>query len=271
MNKGRATCEVLKGIRLQIARENCIDYQIDECKYEGNCSGTCPKCEADIRFLERELVKQNKLGKAVVIAGLSVGLLGGITGCDSKKQEKEENSITPINESKSINDSILSKIITKTPQDTFHPKCSSYNNNFVLGSFEGGLELEEYPFRNDFIFDSIVENIVEIEGDIDRPVGLIESMPEFPGNFDSLQNFIKKEVTYPVNCKKDSITGVVLIEFAVEKDGTVTNVKVIQSAHPELDAEAIRVVKSFPKFKPGERLGEPIRTIMQVPIRFTMK
>jgi TonB family protein len=271
MNKGKATCEVLKGIRLQIARENCIEYQTEECKFEGNCSGTCPKCEADIRFLEKELVKQNKLGKAVVIAGLSVGLLGGLTGCDSKKQEKEENSITPINESKSINDSIPLKTITKTPQDTLHPKCSSYNNNFILGSFEGGLELEEYPFRNDFIFDSIVENIDEIEGDIDRPVGLMETMPEFPGDMDSLKNFIKKELIYPENCKRDSISGVVLIGFVVEKDGTVTNVKAIMSAHPDLDAEAVRVIENMPKWKPGKQQGKPFRVSMQIPIRFSLQ
>ena len=271
MNKGRVTCEVLKEIRKQIAFENQFDYKTHECTYEGECRGTCPACESEVRYLENEIVKKKYLGKAVVIAGLSVGLLGGLTGCDSKKQEKEENSIIPINESKSINDSIPLKTISKPLQDTFHPKCSSYNNNFVLSSFEGGLELEEYPFRNDFNFDSIVENIDEIEGDIDRPVGLIESMPEFPGGNDSLLIYLKNNIQYPENCKKDSISGVVLIGFNIEKDGSITNVKPIVIAVPELDAEAVRVIENMPKWKPGKQYGKPVRVSMQIPIRFSIQ
>ena len=269
MNKGRVTCEVLKEIRKQIATENQIDYKTHECTYEGECRGTCPACESEVRYLENEIVKKKYLGKAVVIAGLSVGLLGGLTGCDSKKQEKEENSIIPINESKSINDSIPLKTISKPLQDTFHPKCSSYNNNFVLSSFEGGLELEEYPFRNDFNFDSIVENIDEIEGDIERPIGLMETMPEFPGGTDSLLLYLKNNIKY--HDTNINISGVVLIEFIIEKDGSITNVKPLVKVYPDLDAEAVRVIMNMPKWKPGKQYGKPVRVSMQIPMRFSIQ
>ena len=76
MAKGKQTCKILKEIRKQIAVENDIALVVSECTYQGDCKGTCPKCEAEVRYLERELEKRQKLGKAAVVAGLSVGLLG---------------------------------------------------------------------------------------------------------------------------------------------------------------------------------------------------
>ena len=76
MAKGKQTCKILKEIRKQIAEENDIELVISECTYQGDCKGTCPKCEAEVRYLERELEKRQRMGKAAVVAGLSVGLLG---------------------------------------------------------------------------------------------------------------------------------------------------------------------------------------------------
>ena len=76
MSKGKQTCKILKEIRKQIAAENDIKLVIEECTYQGDCLGTCPKCEAEVRYLERELERRQRMGKAAVVAGLSVGLLG---------------------------------------------------------------------------------------------------------------------------------------------------------------------------------------------------
>ena len=75
MAKGKQTCKILKEIRKQIAEENDIELVISECTYQGDCLGTCPKCEAEVRYLERELEKRQRLGKAAMVAGLSVGLM----------------------------------------------------------------------------------------------------------------------------------------------------------------------------------------------------
>ena len=75
MKKGKQTCKILKEIRKQIAAENDIKLVIEECTYQGDCLGTCPKCEDEVRYLERELEKRQRMGKAAVVAGLSVGLI----------------------------------------------------------------------------------------------------------------------------------------------------------------------------------------------------
>jgi len=75
MNQGKPNCDFLKNIRLQIAEENNIPLIIDECTFEGNCKGTCPRCEAELHYLETQLVERSSLGKKILVAGLSLGLL----------------------------------------------------------------------------------------------------------------------------------------------------------------------------------------------------
>lgn len=81
MAKGKQTCKILKEIRKQIAAENDIELITSECTHKGDCAGTCPKCEAEVRYLERELEKRQRLGKAAVFAGMSIGTAITAAGC----------------------------------------------------------------------------------------------------------------------------------------------------------------------------------------------
>jgi len=74
MAKGKRTCKILKEIRRQIAEANDIEYVVEECQYKGDCLGTCPKCEAEVRYLEEQLHQRQLLGKAAMVAGVSVGM-----------------------------------------------------------------------------------------------------------------------------------------------------------------------------------------------------
>lgn len=80
---GKSKCKILKDIRKKIAEDNDIAYVTSECKYQGECSGTCPKCEAELRYLEEELNKRKNLGKTVAVAGIAAALVVGSTGCVS--------------------------------------------------------------------------------------------------------------------------------------------------------------------------------------------
>ena len=74
---GKEKCKALKEIRRQIAEQNDIEYVVSECNYQGECKGTCPRCEEELRYLEGELEKRQKIGKAVLIAGISAGVVAG--------------------------------------------------------------------------------------------------------------------------------------------------------------------------------------------------
>ena len=74
MVRGKQTCKILKDIRRQIAEANDIEYITSECQYKGDCTGTCPKCEAEVQYLEQQLARKHMAGKAITILGVSAGL-----------------------------------------------------------------------------------------------------------------------------------------------------------------------------------------------------
>ncbi|MBQ6594888.1 MAG: hypothetical protein IJH78_04425 [Clostridia bacterium] len=78
---GKQKCAFLKEIRRRIAQENDIDLIIEECTHKGDCRGTCPRCEAEVRYLERELEKRQQLKKRVALVGISAGMTLALTGC----------------------------------------------------------------------------------------------------------------------------------------------------------------------------------------------
>ena len=99
MAKGKQTCKILKEIRKQIAEENDIELVISECTYQGDCQGTCPTCEAKVRYLERELEKRQRMGKAAVIAGMAVGTMLTATSCNSIIPQPLEGDVSYIPDS----------------------------------------------------------------------------------------------------------------------------------------------------------------------------
>jgi len=87
--RGKEKCKALKEIRRQIAEENDIPYVVSQCSYQGDCKGTCPKCESELRYLERELAIRQGLGKAVAVVGISVSVCGGLTACGPVEMIKD--------------------------------------------------------------------------------------------------------------------------------------------------------------------------------------
>ena len=81
MKRGKRICKTLKEIRAQVARANDIPYEPTECKHKGDCAGTCPKCEEEVRYIEHQLNIRRMLGKAVAVVGVSAGL-AALTACN---------------------------------------------------------------------------------------------------------------------------------------------------------------------------------------------
>lgn len=87
--RGKEKCKALKEIRKQIAEKNDIEYAVSECSYQGECKGTCPKCEAELRYLERELERRKNLGKAVCVVGISASVCGSLTACNPAESVRD--------------------------------------------------------------------------------------------------------------------------------------------------------------------------------------
>jgi periplasmic protein TonB len=100
---------------------------------------------------------------------------------------------------------------------------------------------------------------------------VVEEMPEFPGGIKALRAFLASAVKYPVIAQENGIQGKVYVNFVVNKDGSVSNAKVARSVDPSLDVEALRVVSTLPKWKPGKQRGVPVRVFYTVPISFVLQ
>lgn len=97
----------------------------------------------------------------------------------------------------------------------------------------------------------------------------IEQQPKYPGGEQALFKYLAQNIKYPKNARENGISGTVYIQFVVEKDGTIEEVKVLRGIGFGCDEEAIRVVKSMPKWKPGLQRGKPVRVSYNIPINFS--
>jgi len=104
-----------------------------------------------------------------------------------------------------------------------------------------------------------------------EPFVVVEEMPMFPGGEVALLSYIAEHTQYPEVAKENNIQGKVIVRFCVTSKGGVDKVEILKGVDPELDKEAIRVVKTLPAFKPGKQGGKPVPVWYMVPINFTLK
>ena len=98
-----------------------------------------------------------------------------------------------------------------------------------------------------------------------------EQMPEYPGGMQALYEFLKENIKYPEDAKKQKVEGRVIATFVVETDGSISNVEVVKHAFPSLDAEAVSVIQAMPKWTPGKQSGKVVRVKYTVPVNFNLK
>jgi periplasmic protein TonB len=169
------------------------------------------------------------------------------------------------------------EIIPITEQKVKPPPPPPPKKVVVINIVEDDVEVED-----DLIIDAEADETTEIQEyipiEIDEEVveeapifTVVESMPEFPGGFQELYNFLGNNIKYPVMAKESGIQGRVFVTFVVERDGSITDVRIIRGIGGGCDEEAIRVVESMPKWQPGKQRGKPVRVQYNLPVRFTLQ
>lgn len=98
----------------------------------------------------------------------------------------------------------------------------------------------------------------------------IDRYPMYPGGKDGVIDHLIKNLRYPQNARNEGIEGIVVVKFTVGNDGTIQDVEVVESVDPELDAEAVRVIKIMKAWFPGYKDGKPVETEFYIPIRFKL-
>jgi len=137
---------------------------------------------------------------------------------------------------------------------------------------EDELEIEDMEIEEDTKVEEIViEDEPEEEVVEEEIFTIVENMPEFPGGTKKLFQYLGKNIKYPAMAKDAGIKGKVYVTFVVDKDGSIADVKVLRGIGGGCDEEALRVVKSMPKWSPGKQRGKPVRVQYNLPINFILK
>lgn len=108
------------------------------------------------------------------------------------------------------------------------------------------------------------------ENEAPLPTDMVEQLPEFPGGMSRFVTWLSHNLHYPEPAREQKVQGRVIVSFIVNKDGTIADAKVARSASPLLDEEAMRVIRTMPKWKPGTQDGKPCRTMFTIPIIFKL-
>lgn len=240
MTRGRHICDTLKDIRRRIAQANDIKYEPRQCHHEGECAGTCPACEAEVRYLEQQLDQRRRTGKKVAVAGIAVGMVGLTAACGVGRIIQPPLAGIPM-----------------MPPDYTQTDVSmaADSTNAAQPATD---KAEEAPLRVSS------DTLQPLKAEEKVMAGVVEEMPSFPGGDQALMDYIKTNLRYPDEC----VLGRVIVTFTVECDGSISHAQVVKSLSEACDKEALRLVNAMPKWKPGKLLDKVVSTKFTLPVIF---
>ena len=131
---------------------------------------------------------------------------------------------------------------------------------------QGSDEAEHVLKVNEKVVDEVPPAVEET-----KVFDVVEQMPQYKGGDQALMDYLNKSIKYPVIAEENGIQGRVVCTFVVERDGSITDVKVVRSVDPSLDKEAVRVLKAMPKWIPGKQNGSAVRVKYTVPVTFRLQ
>ena len=157
------------------------------------------------------------------------------------------------------------------PQPVEVPKQTTQleivNDDVEVEDIEINAEVEQ----NEVIEEYVAPEVVEEEVQEQEIFQIVEQMPEFPGGEGKLMEYVAKNIKYPQIARETGIQGRVFVGFVVEPDGSISNVKLLRGIGGGCDEEAMRVIKSLPKWKPGKQRGKAVRVSYQIPVFFKLQ
>ena len=147
-------------------------------------------------------------------------------------------------------------------------KVVAKNNHDERHSYS--LTIDGQPFDLKYITQMLFDDSDEAADDSEVYTGVVDVMPEYPGGINAMFDFIQKNVKYPESAKDKGIEGKVYVQFVVEKDGNISDINILRGVSKDIDDEAVRVIKSMPKWKPGIQNGKPVRVQYTLPFKFQL-
>ncbi len=260
MNHGKKTCRILKELRHKIAEANDIALEISECRFKGDCTGTCPRCEAEVRYLERQIANRRRAGNAVRLAGLAAGAII-MSGCGNVSDSKPTETLLG-----EVVYTIIAEEMCDTVVQTKENNVSNIENVSQRNASKDSVKTDtSLADNNDPDFSLI--NSIDF-GEIEDGHDPIYSPPTFPGGEIALERFINRHIIYPDILKDEAISGSVIVEVTIDVDGKVTEPVVISGLDPVLDRQALKIASLLPDFSPATLDHSRVKSIVKLAIDF---
>lgn len=226
---------------------------------------------------ERSWFARNKIVCAVIALVLLIG--AGYCFMGSKDGKADDTTLTATEIADSIAANQEADGSTLAENATSENAEANNNTNQTFGSAQAASSSNESvkPGKTAANLHSAPEEVRSEPSNQPQKVGgnnvydTVEEMPSFPGGMSGIARYLSQNVRYPAVAQENSVQGRVVVSFLVEKDGSVSNVTVVRSVDPSLDKEAIRVVRSMPRWTPGKQDGQAVRVKYNLPVNFRLQ
>ena len=184
------------------------------------------------------------------------------------KIEQPEKVVERVKSSVKFTAPVIKKHEEVKPEDELKTQDELMNTKTAIGA----LDVKGNDDANGEVL-KIKEAVAQPEPkpEPEKVFDVVEQMPSFPGGPQALMQWLSENVRYPVVAQENGVQGRVVVSFVVERDGSITDVKVVRSVDPSLDKEAARVVKSMPRWIPGKQNGQAVRVKYNVPVAFRLQ
>ncbi len=209
--------------------------------------------------------------------GLVVVLVAALVAFNVKSYDNEQIEVVQRTADDEIEEQVLNTQQEETPPPPPEPEVPEVTTelNVIEDDAESDNEIgvvsAEVTATTENVEIAQVEVSEEVEEVEDEIFQVVEQDPEFPGGVEALYKYIQSNIKYPQLAKENNITGRVFVTFVVEKDGSVSNVKAARDIGGGCGAEAVRVVKSMPKWAPGKQRGKAVRAAYTLPVVFNLQ
>lgn len=208
--------------------------------------------------------------------GLVVAMAAALVAFEMKSYDKEDKEQVVRQASEEIEDIVIQTQEQELPPPP-PPETPEVTTEFEVVEDDAELTNELGPVNAEV--DESTQNIeitpvvVEEEEEEEEAVifTVVEKDPEFPGGMDALYKYLAQNIKYPTIARENGITGRVYVTFVVERDGSIANPRVLRDIGGGCGAEAIRVVKSMPKWNPGKQSGKAVRVQFNLPVNFNLQ
>ena len=223
---------------------------------------------------EKKSPKANLENKKLMFTqiGLIISLLVAWLAFEHKSYDKREIDPSLLNREVVVDEEMveITKQEEQKPQPVEVPKQTTQLEIVQDDVETEDIEINADVEQNEVIEEYVAPEVVEEEVVEQEIFQIVEEMPAYPGGERALLEYVAKNIKYPQIARETGIQGRVFVGFVVEPDGSVSNVKILRGIGGGRDEEAMRVIKSLPKWKPGKQRGKAVRVSYQIPVVFKL-